>query len=772
MEKKIEMLVGMGFGPNAAIEALKLNNFSVNQAIDFILAKKFDENVATVPAVTTPVRPKKRNDLSSGKRTAPTIGAQRIEKPDEKPSNKSQLPKMIWMNVKTKGKKPENRYYHCACAIHKQMYIFGGDGDSGYYPMDVIYILDTWSPTPEWRCVKATGDIPRPRKGQSTCVVGNKIFVFGGYGGERFNDLYILNVKQNPDELHWTRGETTGPTPYPRSYHTSVSLGRNILFFGGFKENSHFFGEVHILNTQTMVWTKSSVNGTIPAPRHSHTANSVNSCMYIFGGDGDTNDLESANEVYHLSTEHLRWKKMTVTGQAPRRRDNHTACVVNDKIIIFGGHGGNVYLNDVYMLDIAHKEWRACETIEETPGCRPSPCGYHTTVAIKNKLWVFGGFDSGNNRYHNDVYMLNTREAFNWLSWNMRTLLNEEDFSDHVLTVSGREFNVHKAIIQARCPSLLCGNNVPDITTQQAFTKFLEFIYCHQFPDEFRDLRDLMSLLCLSSDFKIACLTRHCYSYLATSLTSTNICKAIGVAADFDRQPLLDFLLTWVSSNKNSLLEKFSPLKEEHKDNSKLLDRLLQVELSDPCSYRIELDLCKCKTPLLGSHLPKLLTNGEMSDFVLEIEGRELKVHKALLSCRSEFFAGVLRSGMSESKLGMMKLPGLDEHGISYSALQALVYYFYSGEFSHIVDVEVCLQILANAGYYGLSDDFSYIHIMLIDHLEEQVILNLTKDNCIDIYQRADAYQLTGMRKRLLNFIADNYEVSINITISSKRTIP
>lgn len=80
-----------------------------------------------------------------------------------------------------------------------------------------------------------------------------------------------------------------------------------------------------------------------------------------------------------------------------------------------------------------------------------------------------------------------------------------------------------------------------------------------------------------------------------------------------------------------------------------------------------------------------------------------LRCHKAILACRCSFFAGVLRSGMKEAITGVIRIPGPSQaNGLSITALQALLLYFYTGRVDHVQQVSDCLHIMSAAGTHLL----------------------------------------------------------------------
>jgi len=75
----------------------------------------------------------------------------------------------------------------------------------------------------------------------------------------------------------------------------------------------------------------------------------------------------------------------------PCPRFGHTAVVVNNSMVLFGGREAAAYLNDVWDYDFNTRRWRMVKAIDCTSGDTPSPCAGHTAVVSGACMWVFGG---------------------------------------------------------------------------------------------------------------------------------------------------------------------------------------------------------------------------------------------------------------------------------------------------------------------------------------------------------------------------------------------
>lgn len=169
------------------------------------------------------------------------------------------------------------------------------------------------------------------------------------------------------------------------------------------------FSDVVVCNLGTMRWNilKTSGQGQGPGPRDSHSAVLVGHKMIVFGG---TNGCKKVNDLHILDLLSREWTHPQCHGTPPCARESHTANVVSDhKLVIFGGTGEGEanYLNDFHILDLNNMEWSS----PDVKGTVPAPRDSHSSVAVGNRLYVFGG-DSGD-RYQGDVCVLD----INTLVW-------------------------------------------------------------------------------------------------------------------------------------------------------------------------------------------------------------------------------------------------------------------------------------------------------------------------------------------------------------------
>eukprot|EP01060_Flectonema_neradi_P037606 TRINITY_DN7614_c0_g1_i1.p1 TRINITY_DN7614_c0_g1~~TRINITY_DN7614_c0_g1_i1.p1 ORF type:complete len:414 (+),score=45.68 TRINITY_DN7614_c0_g1_i1:49-1290(+) len=198
-----------------------------------------------------------------------------------------------------------------------------------------------------------------------------------------------------------------------RNKHTAVLHDNKMITFGGhdLKENS-FLGDLLVFDVAKSRWVPPSEyaeaeqHGNRPSCRRAHSAGVIGDKMIIFGGfSGD----KCLNDIYSLDLNTYIWSKITPTGQSPCARGGHSSVVHNNSLLIFGGWDTSLkYHNDVWKL-VCDFQNSIFKWVQVTPTTSTIPGGRvgHRSVLCNNKMIVFGGY--GSDRYWNDVYTFDLR---------------------------------------------------------------------------------------------------------------------------------------------------------------------------------------------------------------------------------------------------------------------------------------------------------------------------------------------------------------------------
>lgn len=325
-----------------------------------------------------------------------------------------------WIAPPISGQRPKARYEHGAAVVQDKMYIYGGNHNGRY--LSDMHILDlrgwVWSkiqakavaespesPSPalltpcaghslipwenkllsiaghtkdpseiiqvkifdlqtcSWSTLKTYGKPPVSRGGQSVTLVGTSLVIFGGEDAKRslLNDLHILDL----ETMTWDEVDAVGVPPSPRSDHAAaVHAERYLLIFGG-GSHAACFNDLHVLDLQTMEWSRPTQQGEIPTPRAGHAGVTIGENWFLVGG-GNNKSGVSETVVLNMST--LVWSVVTsVQGRVPLASEGLSLVVSSysgeDVIVAFGGYNGR-YNNEVHVLKPSHKSTLSSKMIE------------------------------------------------------------------------------------------------------------------------------------------------------------------------------------------------------------------------------------------------------------------------------------------------------------------------------------------------------------------------------------------------------------------------
>lgn len=141
----------------------------------------------------------------------------------------------------------------------------------------------------------------------------------------------------------------------------------------------------------------------------------------------------------------------------------------------------------------------------------------------------------------------------------------------------------------------------------------------------------------------------------------------------------------------------------------------------DDGSYHIRLTVTHDATPA-SKHLErykKTFTDELGSDFEIKVDGKSIKVSKAILMGQSEYFRTMIEANMSEKQGNFMQIVDFD-----YDVIYALVGYLYS-ETVEFCDVDFALHLLGASEKYGLQELKDKCEMYIVEHLNKENVWNV-----------------------------------------------
>lgn len=262
---------------------------------------------------------------------------------------------------------PYQRYGHTAVCYGECAFIWGGRNDKDG-ACNILFCFDTYSCT--WSIPDVCDPLPGARDGHSACVVGNKMFIFGGYEEQvdKFsNEIYSFDFTA----MTWSFVKTYGTPPRWRDFHSASVIGDLMYVFGGRSDrgghihtnNEIYCNKIKVFNTRTSEWFSPPTSGEAPKGRRSHAAFVHGGQLYLFGGYNGLCD-QHFNDIFRFDPEHNVWSQLKPRGEPPCPRRRQCCCLVADRVFLFGGTSPNTETasemeyeltdhSDLHVLDMA-----------------------------------------------------------------------------------------------------------------------------------------------------------------------------------------------------------------------------------------------------------------------------------------------------------------------------------------------------------------------------------------------------------------------------------
>ncbi|XP_047430738.1 host cell factor 2 [Mugil cephalus] len=286
-----------------------------------------------------------------------------------------------WFLPAVRGDIPPGCAAHGFVCEGTRVLVFGGMVEFGKYTNTLYELqASRWLWKKLKPRAPRNGSPPCPRIGHSFTLLGNKCYLFGGLANDSedpngnvpryMGDLYELELQSVSGARGWNIPETKGCGPSARESHTSVActgLGSPKLYIFGGMQGSRL-DDLWQLDLDTMVWSRPQTRGSTPLPRSLHSANVIGNKMYVFGGwipvpESDRHvgtEWICSNSLSVLNLDTMSWQNLEPEQQddvesqlqslgpqsddpyacRPRARAGHCAATVGSRLYIWSGRDG------------------------------------------------------------------------------------------------------------------------------------------------------------------------------------------------------------------------------------------------------------------------------------------------------------------------------------------------------------------------------------------------------------------------------------------------
>ncbi|XP_066544984.1 leucine-zipper-like transcriptional regulator 1 [Amia ocellicauda] len=703
------------------------------------------------------------------------------------------------------------RSKHTVVAYKDAIYVFGGD--NGKNMLNDLLRFDVKDCS--WCRAFTTGTPPAPRYHHSAVVYGSSMFVFGGYTG----DIYSNSNLKNKNDLfeykfatgQWTEWKVEGRLPVARSAHGATVYSDKLWIFAGYDGNARLsdMWTISLQDREQACWEEIEQSGEIPPSCCNFPVAVCRDKMFVFSGQSGakiTNNLfqfEFKDKVWtRIPTEHL----LRGSPPPPQRRYGHTMVAFDRHLYVFGGAADNTLPNELHCYDVDSQTW---EVIQPSPDSEdplgnemtssqgfilmPSGRLFHAAAVISDAMYIFGGTVDNNvrsgemYRFQFSCYPKCTLHEDYGKLWENRQFCDvefilgekEERVKGHIAIVTARCRWLRKKIAQARdrlkqkCKQeseedeAVCGAQkeaagggsrasrsqplleVPIREAEaQPFEVLMQFLYTDKikYPRKghVQDVLLIMDVYKLALSFKLSRLEQLCVQYIEASVDLQNVLIVCENANKLQLDQLKEHCLNFVV--KETHFNQVIMTKEFERLSTPLIVEIVRRKQQPPPRVYSDQPV-DIGTSLVQDMKACLEGAGlEFCDITLLLDGHPRPAHKAILAARSSYFEAMFRSFMPED--GQVNI-SIGEMVPSKQAFESMLRYIYYGDVN--MPPEDSLYLFAAPYYYGFSNN------RLQAYCKQNLEMNVTVENVLQILEAADKTQALDMKKHCLHIIVHQF---------------
>ncbi|KAI9019968.1 hypothetical protein CLU79DRAFT_756555 [Phycomyces nitens] len=477
-----------------------------------------------------------------------------------------------------------------------------------------------------------------------------------------------------------------------------VKVNHQLFVFGG---GGNVTDNLHALDLYTMRWDAvQALKGKAPSKRYGHTATRWNDSIVIFGGCNEFQ--EYCNDVYIFNLHTLTWTSPEVSNIVPARY-LHSATVYDDKLFVYGGFAKSMectyVLDELNVLDLHTMVWTKYQDVP--------PRYNHSATLIGQKMYIYGGKDEHGSTV-SDLYMIN---------------LLVPPYTPH-LVLSGEQSSTSSKMVllksQHFCDAV-CGKL---LVFGRYLSKIQEANHNNSVPEA------AYSLWMLDLD-TLEWERQECNMHFEVGgwnyFTAFKEQMIPGTEEEDDQSVAVVNSLLFLGNTDTYRPQGYDHFRDALVINSETLGL---YDIGPPCCL---------------NQLSQLLTNPELSDFVIVVSGgQEIQVHQVILITRWPHFRNMYNSGMTEALERRLEIPE------PYEVVMVLLKYLYTDRLDENGSWDVLCQVLVVANMYLLSR----LKKMCCEQLYRR---HMSVESCGTIFEKAILTDEIGLKMLTLDFIFRNY---------------
>lgn len=263
---------------------------------------------------------------------------------------------------------------------------------------------------------------PQSRTNHCSFIYKDEIYVIGGYdiGKGTIKEISKLNIAEKYNS--WIQVKTAGECPSSVNHSSSVLIGNKLYLFGGYSIDNNPNNNFHELNLNTYTWSTlhNFLGSPIPISTMSNNTKSsklltksnfeptylpeLTSHLMFYWQDrnsiilyGGFTKLNVNTKIYQYSILQEKWEVLVELCNELAFYST-SGVLIDNSILIFGGFDSdNKRINTFYLIDLLNKQNEAKPlqvTNSKLPDVFPIERSGHTLNKHKDSFYLFGGKSS------------------------------------------------------------------------------------------------------------------------------------------------------------------------------------------------------------------------------------------------------------------------------------------------------------------------------------------------------------------------------------------
>jgi N-acetylneuraminic acid mutarotase len=471
--------------------------------------------------------------------------------------------------------------------------------------------------------------IPIGLTNHTSVLYQDKIYILGGETEKGFLSNKFISFDLNSfefDEIYIQKNFT------PRSSHASCVFHNKMFIFGGKDSTGASLNDLWEFNFENEKWTELQIGGMKPTHGIACCMCAAQNKILIVGG---SNGSSVTNELYSINLLEKELKfELRKESKSIHKFQGGSLCKNDERsLVLFGGMADDsTYFDNIFYYHIDKNEWEEIISPKEM-----IPRFNHSAVVLNNLLIVYGGSNSLTS--FEDIYAMKLRQFY--ASNSLFRLFYEGLYHDCVVKFDNIEFKLHKMILVQSdyLESMLEHNSeiyIKDFTSDQ-FQKILPFFYGYDISVEGTNVLDLVYLSKLLEFEELEIYIINQMSGLSPSeildlLFTTDEMLRSKFNERFSQDNLKRYCFDYVHNKSKEFDNKECQTKIQSFNDDLRIEMITNTFDDEKSLVKKQIE----RKPEFDSFLVFLKSIGEYTDGVLvSKDGKKIPIHKILLFASS-----------------------------------------------------------------------------------------------------------------------------------------